>query len=131
VGVLCLAAPERADAFGSRSLELLGQLIPHLERATRVTLKMANLDALRAASFAALDHLKEGVLLTDANARVVFANRVAEAMLARADGIVTEIGSRASARWDRMSAWLSSATAAIASRPRSSSTRSGSISASP
>jgi hypothetical protein len=29
-GVICLAAPERADAFGTRSLELLGQLVPLL-----------------------------------------------------------------------------------------------------
>ena len=46
-------------------------------------------------------------------------------------GIVTETGSEASVVSDRMSAWARSATAAIASRPRSSSTRSGSISASP
>jgi hypothetical protein len=32
VGVICLAAPERADGFGTRSSELLGQLIPHLDR---------------------------------------------------------------------------------------------------
>ena len=47
------------------------------------------------------------------------------------NGIVTETGSEASGVPDRMSAWARSATAAIASRPRSSSTRSGSISASP
>jgi putative transposase len=46
-------------------------------------------------------------------------------------GIVTETGSEASGVSDRMSAWARSATAAIASRPRSSSTRAGSISASP
>src|SRR5438552_4505040 len=44
------------------------------------------------------------------------------------NGIVTETGSEASGVSDRMSAWARSATAAIASRPRSSSTRSGSIS---
>ena len=46
-------------------------------------------------------------------------------------GIVTETRSEASGVSDRMSAWARSATAAIAFRPRSSSTRSGSISASP
>ena len=87
MGVICLAAPERANTFGTQSLELLGLLVPHLARATRVTLKLADLDALRGASFAALDCLNEGVLLTDSNARVVFANRVAEVMLSRGDGI--------------------------------------------
>jgi hypothetical protein len=47
------------------------------------------------------------------------------------EGIVTETRSEASGVSDRMSVWARSATAAIASRPRSSSTRSGSISASP
>jgi hypothetical protein len=47
------------------------------------------------------------------------------------EGIVTETESEASGVSDRMSVWARSATAAIASRPRSSSTRSGSISASP
>jgi DNA-binding NarL/FixJ family response regulator len=87
VGVICVAAPERADAFGAQSLDLLRQLIPHLQRATQVALKMADLDALRGAGLEALDCLSEGVVLADANARVVFANRAAEAMLARADGI--------------------------------------------
>ena len=40
-GVLCLAAPERAEAFGPQSLNLLQRLTPHLQRATEVTLKLA------------------------------------------------------------------------------------------
>jgi DNA-binding CsgD family transcriptional regulator/PAS domain-containing protein len=87
VGVICLAAPERANNFGTQSLELLGRLIPHLARATRLTLKMTNLEALRGASFAALDYLHDAVLLTDSNARVIFANRIADVMLSRGDGI--------------------------------------------
>jgi hypothetical protein len=51
--------------------------------------------------------------------------------LAAPDGIVTQTGSEASGVSDRMSAWLRSATAAIASHPILSSTRFGSISASP
>jgi maltooligosyltrehalose trehalohydrolase len=46
-------------------------------------------------------------------------------------GIATETGSGASGVSGRMTPWLRSATAAIASRPRSSSTRFGCISASP
>jgi hypothetical protein len=46
-------------------------------------------------------------------------------------GIVTETGSGANGVSDRMTPWLRSATAAIASRPRSSSRRFGGISASP
>jgi adenylate cyclase len=56
---------------------------------------------------------------------------LAEARRLSRDGIVTETGSEASGVFDRMSVWARSATAAIASRPRSSSTRSGFISASP
>jgi DNA-binding CsgD family transcriptional regulator len=86
-GVICLAAPERADAFVARSSQLLGQWRPHLARAARITLKLAELDALRQAGFAALDRLTEGVVLADVKARVVFANGAAEAMFARADGV--------------------------------------------
>jgi hypothetical protein len=43
-GVMCFAAPERVDAFGTESLNLLRQLIPHLKRATQVTLKIADLE---------------------------------------------------------------------------------------
>jgi len=85
--VICLAAPERADAFSARSSELLGQLVPHLERAARVTLKMAELDALRHGGLAALDCLSEGVILVNPHAQALFANRAAEAIFARADGI--------------------------------------------
>jgi DNA-binding CsgD family transcriptional regulator len=48
---------------------------------------MADLDAVRSAGFAALDFLSEGVILADSNAHIVFANRGAEAILAKADGI--------------------------------------------
>lgn len=92
-GVLCIAAPERLEAFGSQSLQFLQRLTPHVQRAARVTLKMADLEALRSAGFEALDSLSEGVVLTDADAHVVFANRAAEATIARADGIgVDRIG---------------------------------------
>jgi DNA-binding CsgD family transcriptional regulator len=86
-GVVCLAAPERPELFGSQSLELLRRLLPHLARAARVTLKLATQEALRHAGFAALDRLSEAVILADGNARVIFANRAAEIILATADGI--------------------------------------------
>jgi DNA-binding CsgD family transcriptional regulator/PAS domain-containing protein len=86
-GILCIAAPERLEAVGLQSLQLLQHLTPHLQRAARVTLKLADLESLRSAGLEALDSLSEGVVLVDANARVVFANRAAEAMFARADGI--------------------------------------------
>jgi DNA-binding CsgD family transcriptional regulator len=85
--VICFAAPERVDTFPNRSLELLGRLMPHLARATRVTLKLAELEALSNSGLAALDYLSEAVILVDFRSRVEFANRAAEAMLASADGI--------------------------------------------
>jgi DNA-binding CsgD family transcriptional regulator len=90
VGVLCLAAPERADAFGPQSLDLLRRLTPHLQRATEVTLKFAELEVFRSAAVEALDRLSEGVVLTDISARVLFANQTAEKMFAMADGIGVE-----------------------------------------
>src|SRR5205823_8151447 len=42
-GVICLAAPEWADGFATRSSELLRQLMPHLARAAQITLKIAEL----------------------------------------------------------------------------------------
>ncbi len=89
--VFALAAHERTDAFDDEALDLLRQLIPHLQRAIQVTLKMADLDVLHSAGFEALDCLSEGVVLADSTARIVFANRAAEAMLERADGIGVEV----------------------------------------
>jgi DNA-binding CsgD family transcriptional regulator len=86
-GVFVVAAPERLEAFGLQSLQVLQRLTPHLQRAARVTLKMADLEAMRSAGLEALDALGEGVVLADANARLVFANRAAQAMFAQADGI--------------------------------------------
>jgi hypothetical protein len=71
-----------------------------------------------------------GLALGAASVSWTFASVAAGRLMIRA-GIVTETGSEASGVSDRMSAWARSATAAIASRPRLSSTRSGSISASP
>ena len=93
VGVLCLAAPERAEAFGPQSLDLLQRLTPHLQRATEVTLKLAESEVFRIAALEALDSLREGVALADISARVLFANQTAEKMFAMADGIGVE-GSR-------------------------------------
>ena len=87
-GMFALAAPARTDALGDEVVDLLRRLIPHLQRAVQITLKMARFGCAPQRWFrgARLFEL-EGVVLADSTARVVFGNRVAEAMLARADGI--------------------------------------------
>jgi hypothetical protein len=96
--MIYLAAPEHAEAFKTRSSELLAQLAPHLEWATRLTLKTADLNALHDAGLAALDWLNEGIVLADADARILFVNRAADAMLASGDGIGVDASGLRAAR---------------------------------
>jgi len=81
----------RADvnhAFGPEEFEVLHHLAPHLKRAFQVQRHLA-------ASWQrneALDRLRDGVMLVDRGARVVFANAAAEAILRENGGLGTERG---------------------------------------
>jgi DNA-binding CsgD family transcriptional regulator len=78
---------KRRGAFTNRDLDTLRLLIPHLRRAMQIFLRLADHAAHRAAHEALWDELPDGVILIDAAARLVWANRAAWTILARRDGL--------------------------------------------
>lgn len=70
------------NEFEAEHLKLYNALAPHLVRAVQLNQRLARAEIGHTSAEAALDRLKQGVLLTDAKARVVFANRAAEALFA-------------------------------------------------
>jgi DNA-binding CsgD family transcriptional regulator len=67
--------------FGTTEIRLFAALIPHLQRAVQLQLRLAGLDGPPTSSAEMLDRLLQGVLLVDAGARVIFANSAAERTL--------------------------------------------------
>ena len=77
----------RAGDFEQEHVRTLGLLLPHLGRAMRVHVRLEEARVRADGAAEALDRLAFGVVLVDRRARVVLANRAAEAMLAQGDGI--------------------------------------------
>jgi DNA-binding CsgD family transcriptional regulator len=67
--------------FGATEIRLFGALIPHLQRTVQLQLHLAGVDGPPAGSAEMLNRLRQGLLLVDADARVIFANSAAERML--------------------------------------------------
>jgi DNA-binding CsgD family transcriptional regulator len=72
----------RKEPFTRAEIELFSFLIPHLQRAMQLQLRLAVLEDKQNGSAEALDRLPQGVLLVDGAAKVRFANRAAEEVLA-------------------------------------------------
>jgi DNA-binding CsgD family transcriptional regulator/PAS domain-containing protein len=73
--------------FGTSEIHLFAALIPHLQRAVQLQLRLTGVDGPSTGSAETLNRLRQGVLLVDAGARVIFANRAAERMLRAAGGL--------------------------------------------
>ena len=89
-GRTCLIAATRsarAGDFEQEHVRTLGLLLPHLERAMRVHVRLEDARVRADGAAEALDRLAFGVILVDRHARVVLANHAAEAMLALGEGI--------------------------------------------
>jgi DNA-binding CsgD family transcriptional regulator len=86
-GALGISHTENRTDGVRRSAPVVAPVVPHYERAAQIVWPLGALAALDAAKTAALDRLDHGVLLIDAGARVLFANRAAEAIIALRDGL--------------------------------------------
>jgi DNA-binding CsgD family transcriptional regulator len=73
--------------FGTGEIQLFAALIPHLQRAVQLQLRLAGLDRPPTSSAEMLNRLLQGVLLVDASARVIFANSAAEKTLRAGGGL--------------------------------------------
>lgn len=108
----------RAGSFGedNEPLAALSAVMPHLARAVRIHRALLDAGARQALSLEALNHLRLGVILTDARGRPHFINRAAESLLALAQGLrITKEGlSLPRARDDEQLRRLIHAAAAVA-----------------
>ena len=89
IAMLALARTAKAKPFGADAIDALRRLQPYLLRAVQVRQRLCGITDLAADALAALDLMDQGVVLVDAEASVVHANRAAEAAIARGDGIGT------------------------------------------
>jgi len=81
--------PRGARAYGDRELRLLRRLSPHLQRATRAALRLADTESQLSATGDVLDHLPVAAVLLDHEGRIVRANRKASALAERGRPFVT------------------------------------------
>lgn len=95
--MVMLWRPARFGAWEPEQMEDLALLTPHLRRALRVNQGIGDLRLAHDAASEVLYRLEHGVILVDAGARVLFANRAAEAMLRDAGPLRLE-GHRLAAR---------------------------------
>ncbi len=94
LGIIRRVGSERPNR---RDLELLRRLLPHMQRAVQLQLRLAALGARGDAAEEALDHAPFGVILVDAGGRVLFLNAPAEAVVAAADGLTVSNGALSAA----------------------------------
>jgi DNA-binding CsgD family transcriptional regulator len=86
--VITVGRPYSEGDFGASEIRLFVALIPHLQRAVQLQLRLAGVDGPPIGSAEMLNRLLQGVLLVDAGARVIFANSAAERMLRAGSGLL-------------------------------------------
>jgi DNA-binding CsgD family transcriptional regulator/PAS domain-containing protein len=85
--VIAVSRPYAEGDFDAKETGLFVELIPHLQRSVQLQLRLAGLDGPAKGSADILDRFLQGVILVDAEARVIFANRAAERMLRAGQGL--------------------------------------------
>jgi DNA-binding CsgD family transcriptional regulator len=85
--VVSVSRPGSEGEFGATEIRLFGALIPHLQRAVQLRLRLAALDGPPTSSAEMLNRLPYAVLLVDARAGVIFANQAATKILSASDGL--------------------------------------------
>jgi DNA-binding CsgD family transcriptional regulator len=75
------------EEFGQREHDILKRVLPHLQRAMQIGLRMGLLEARQAASDELLDRLPFGVMLLDATGAICRMNAAAQAIVAANDGL--------------------------------------------
>jgi len=73
--------------FGESDRQRLQLVLPHFSRSLGVMQRIRSAELTIASSSAALDMLLSGVLLTDSNGEITFANKAAQAILKSGDGL--------------------------------------------
>ncbi|MGO8920712.1 MAG: helix-turn-helix transcriptional regulator [Stellaceae bacterium] len=82
-----VSRPKKSGPFAARDVAMLERVVPHLQRAVQVLLRLADLEARKTAYESLWDALTCGVILLDGEGLLFWANRMAAALLARGDGL--------------------------------------------
>ena len=85
--VIASLRPEERGPFDDSDTLLLQTLMPHLQRALALQLRIATLETSAASAMDVLDTLPYGVVLISADAKVLLVNRVARAIIDQNDGL--------------------------------------------
>lgn len=91
---VCLAAMrhQRFGGYGDQDRRVLEAVLPHLRRAFDMAERLDLMHVQGKAGFSAFERLASAVMLVDDEARLVFANRSAERLLARGLGLIERNG---------------------------------------
>lgn len=98
VTTLSLARPRSAKPFPQSGLNLMRQLLPHMQRVFQIHSRNETLRTLFEAEKFALDKLDTAVVAVDEQGRVVLTNKPAEAVLEKERGVTIHHG-RLAARY--------------------------------
>ena len=85
--VVSVSRPYPEGEFDAAQTRLFAALIPHLQRAVQLGLRLAALDGPPTNSAEMLNRLPHAVLLVNAGAEVIYANQAAARMLGAGDGL--------------------------------------------
>jgi nitrogen-specific signal transduction histidine kinase len=69
---------------------LFMRILPHVRRASQLTLRLASLTQSQLTLYRALDAVRDPLLVVDADARIIFANASAERVIAASDGLAVD-----------------------------------------
>jgi DNA-binding CsgD family transcriptional regulator/PAS domain-containing protein len=86
--VIAAYRPYAKGDFDATETRLFAEIIPHLQRALQLQLRLAGLNGLLEGSTEILNRLLQGVILVDGEARVIFANRAGEDVLRAGRGLI-------------------------------------------
>jgi DNA-binding CsgD family transcriptional regulator/PAS domain-containing protein len=82
----------RARDFAASELRMLGRLVPHMANALRVNWYVGASQTHQRQAEEALNQLNTGLFLLENDGRIVFANRTAQGLLRKGDGITARAG---------------------------------------
>jgi DNA-binding CsgD family transcriptional regulator/PAS domain-containing protein len=95
--LVCIDKGPSKDEIADTHVRAFEVAVQHIHRAVKIQRRICRLDLERDAASDQFDSLPHGVMLVNSEARVVFANPAARALLAAGDGLVLQGGCLASA----------------------------------
>ena len=90
--LICVVNARGNDSLTSEQTRIFETAVRHVSRAARIHRKLWTLDLMHGAAPERLESLRQGAILVDAAANVLFANAAARAVLDAGDGLVLQGG---------------------------------------